>query len=79
MSTGKKKKPYGTAAITGALSIASYIILFSNIDTVMDYFTRGGYYAALPILTVLYFSFVHGAFASSVISLSGLEPAKSNH
>ncbi len=78
MSTNKKK-PYGTAAITGALSIASYIVLFSNIDSVMDYFTKGGYYAAFPIMTALYFSFIHGTFASSVISLIGLEPAKSGH
>lgn len=79
MSKSKKKKPYGTAAITGALSLTSYYVLLSNLGVVTDYYTRGGYYAALPILTALYFSFVHGAFASSVISCFGLEAAKSSH
>lgn len=79
MSNSSKKKPYGTAVIMGAISIASYAVLFTNLSQVMDYYTRGGYYAALPILTALYFSFVHGAFASSVISCFGLEAAKSSH
>lgn len=75
----KKKKPYGMAAITGALSLTSYYLLLTNLSLITDYYTRGGYYAALPIVTALYFSFVHGAFASSVISIMGLEPAKSAH
>lgn len=75
----KKRKPYGTAAITGAISLMSYYLLLTNLSVVTDYYTRGGYYATLPIVTAFYFSFVHGAFASSVISILGLEPAKSAH
>jgi hypothetical protein len=34
-------------------------------------------YTTLPIVTVFYFSFLHGAFASNVLSVLGLEAAKS--
>jgi len=54
------------------VSIASYIALFTHSSVVMEYFIKGGLYAALPIATALYFSFVHGAFASGVLSLLGL-------
>jgi hypothetical protein len=40
----------------------------------MQFFTKGGYYAALPIATVFVFSFAHGAFASSLWSVLGIEP-----
>ncbi len=79
MSNKTKRKPYLTALLTGAVSIASYIYFFTNLDLVTDYYTRGGYYAMFPILTAFYFSFVHGTFASSVISILGLQPAKSAH
>ncbi|MCE5336674.1 MAG: universal stress protein [Desulfobacteraceae bacterium] len=60
----------------GALSAACYAVVFSNADAVMRSFTRGGWYAAFPIATVLGFSFVHGAFASNLWSLLGIEAFK---
>jgi hypothetical protein len=42
----------------------------------MSNFTRGGWYAAMPIATVFVFSFVHGAFASHLWSLLGIEAMK---
>jgi len=71
-----KKKPYLQAILLGALSIASYVYLFTHVDQVMEYFVKGGPYAALPILTALYFSIVHGSFASAVLSVLGLQAAK---
>lgn len=71
-----KKKPYGKAIIFGVISIASYIILFSNRTLVMDYFTRGGAFAAFPVITAFYFSFIHGAFCSNVLNVMGLHAAK---
>jgi K+-sensing histidine kinase KdpD len=53
-----------------------FAAVFTNTGTVMKYFTKGGIYAALPIVTVLIFSFVHGAFASNLWSLLGIEAAK---
>jgi hypothetical protein len=73
----KRKKPYLQAVILGIISITSYIVLFANRELVMEHFTRGGMYTTLPIVTVFYFSFLHGAFASNVLSVLGLEAAKS--
>ena len=42
----------------------------------MEYFIKGGLYAALPIITALYFSIVYGSFASTVISILGLQAAQ---
>ncbi|MFP5213816.1 MAG: hypothetical protein ACLGPL_10605 [Acidobacteriota bacterium] len=60
----------------GALSAALYGAVFMNADTVMQYCTKGGLYAALPIATVFVFSFAHGAFASNLWSLMGIEAMK---
>ncbi|MHC1727116.1 MAG: LapA family protein [Syntrophobacteraceae bacterium] len=63
----------------GALSAVAYAAVFTNTDTVMQLFTRGGWYASLPIATVLAISFVYGAFASSLWSLLGIEAHKRDH
>jgi hypothetical protein len=55
---------------------ALYAAVFTNSTTVMKYFTKGGIYAALPIVTVFAVSFVHGAFASNLWSLLGIEATK---
>ena len=60
----------------GLGAAALYAAVFTNSDTVMKYFTKGGIYAALPIVTVFAFSFVHGAFASNLWSLLGIEATK---
>lgn len=72
----QKKKPYLATAILGIVSIVSYAIVFTNQKLVMDYATQGGIYSALPILAVFYFSFTHGAFASNILSLLGIEAAR---
>ena len=70
------KKPYGKVLFFGILSLTSYVGLFMNKAIVMDYFTRGGKYAALVIITVFYFSFVHGAFASNALDVLGIKAKK---
>ncbi|MHB9111116.1 MAG: hypothetical protein ACYC4D_00585 [Thermoleophilia bacterium] len=76
MSKTTKKKPYPQALALGAISLASYYFLFTNVGLVMEYFVRGGVYAVLPIITALYFSIVHGSFASTILSILGLQAAK---
>lgn len=71
---GKKKKPYVQFVIFGILSATSYVFLFMKQDVVIDYTTRGGISAALPIAAAFYFSFIHGAFASNLLSILGIEP-----
>ncbi|MFH0997013.1 MAG: hypothetical protein V1844_16185 [Pseudomonadota bacterium] len=66
------KKTIGYGLITAAL----YGAVFWNADAVMSYFTKGGFYAALPVATVFLFSFAHGAFASNLWSLMGIKPMK---
>lgn len=72
----KKKKPYVQMIIFGIISLASYVALFSNETLVTEVYTRGGYYAAFPIVTALWISFMHGAFGSNLLSVLGLEAKK---
>jgi hypothetical protein len=73
----KKKRPYIQTIIFGVISLASYIILFSNEEWVTDTYTKGGYYAVFPIATAFWFSFMHGTFGSNLLSVLGLEAKKS--
>lgn len=67
-------RPLGRTIALGALTAAMYAAVFYKSVAVMQVFTRGGVYAALPIVTVFAFSFAHGAFASSLWSLLGIQP-----
>ena len=60
----------------GAMSMASYFFLFSNEALVTKTFTLGGWHAAFPVMTAFFFSFIHGAFASNLLSVVGLEAKK---
>ncbi|MEW6658598.1 MAG: universal stress protein [Thermodesulfobacteriota bacterium] len=53
-----------------------YAAVFMNTDTVMQYFTKGAWYAALPIATVFVFSFVHGAFSNYLWEALGIQAPK---
>lgn len=67
-----KRKAYPRVAIFGAAAVALYAAVFANSGTVMDYFTRGGFYTVLPVITVFVFSYVHGSFASNVWTALGV-------
>ncbi len=71
-----KKKPIGKTIGYGAVTAALYAAVFTNADTITNYFTKGSWYAALPIATVFVFSFSHGAFASNLWSLLGIEAVR---
>jgi hypothetical protein len=73
---GLKQKPYLAAAVFGAISIAAYVAIFMNENWETDTYTMGGWYAVFPVGTALVFSFIHGAFASNMLSLLGLEAKK---
>ena len=68
-----KKKPYGGMVIFGALSLSGYIALMTHQGWVSESFTMGGWHAAYPVVTALIFSFVHGAFASNLLAVLGIE------
>jgi hypothetical protein len=60
----------------GLGSVALYAAVFTNSGLIMNYFTKGGLFAALPIVTVFAFSFVYGPFTSNLWSLLGIEATK---
>lgn len=72
----KRKKPIGKMIISGIFSIALFTALFTHQDLVSSAFTRGGWYAFLPIGTALIFSFVHGSFTGHFWTVMGIEAAK---
>ena len=67
------KKALANTIIFGLVTAVLYGVVFSCSGVVMNYFTRGGLYAALPIVTVFMFSFAHGTFASNLWSVLGIE------
>jgi hypothetical protein len=68
----KKKKIAIQTLVYGAIAAALYAAVFSHSTAITELFARGGAYAALPIATVFVFSFAHGAFASNLWSLLGI-------
>lgn len=68
-----RRKLVGKTILFGALTAALYGAVFANADGVLQLFTRGGAYAALPIATVFVFSFIHGTFAGNLWSVLGIE------
>jgi hypothetical protein len=72
----RKKKPIAKMVIFGAMSLSAYLLLFSNEALITNTYTLGGWYAVLPVGTAFAFSFMHGAFASNLLSVLGLEPKK---
>ncbi len=70
------KKSFVGAFIFGALSLTGYFFLLSNQKWVTTTFTMGGWHAVFPVGTAFLFSFIHGAFASNLLSALGLEAKK---
>jgi len=75
-SPAAKRKPYGGMVIFGALSLCGYAALLTNQKWVSEIYTMGGWHAVYPVVTALLFSFVHGAFASNLLSVLGIEAKK---
>ena len=77
MASRNRRRIYLTALCSGAISIASYSLLYTHQEWVTRNFTRGGVYAVLPIATAFYFSCVHGTFTSCLLHLLGFREAVS--
>lgn len=83
MSEGdKKSKHKGQARLVkrallwGVVSVTIYVLVFLNQDTVTRYFTEGGIFALVVVVTALAFSLIHGSFASYILELLGIQPAQ---
>lgn len=70
-----KSNPFRSAILWGIVSLALYLLVFINQETVTDYYTRGGYFAIAVIATALIFSLVHGTFSSFLVEVMGWKPA----
>lgn len=70
----RRTKALKRAAFWGAISLAIYLAVFLNQDVVTRYFTKGGVFALVIIVTALGVSLVHASFASYTIDLSGIKP-----
>jgi hypothetical protein len=70
--TTRGGKLIGKTIAWGLGTVALYAAVFLNGNTVMDYFTRGGWYAALPVGSVFLFSYVHGSFSHNVWEVLGI-------
>ena len=69
-------RPWGWLLLFGLLSGALYALVFAHQGWITEQYTRGGWSAALPVLTALVFSLVHGTFAGSALSCLGIEPRR---
>jgi hypothetical protein len=70
--TTRGGKLIGKTIAYGLGTVALYAAVFLNTETVMSYFTRGGWYAALPVATVFLVSWVHGTFSHNVWEVMGI-------
>ena len=71
-----KKKPYAGMVVFGGISLSGYVALITHQQWVNETYTMGGWHAAYPVVTALIFSFVHGAFASNLLTVLGIEAKK---
>jgi hypothetical protein len=72
---GKKKKLLFTG-ILGVITVSSYILAISQQDYLTQISTRGGWNFIWPVTAAFYFSFLHGTFASNVLSILGITASK---
>ena len=75
-TTTSKKRHVKNCFIFGALTAGLYAAVFTNQEFVMKYFTKGGFFALLPVAVVFALSYVHGNFTSSFWSALGIEGSK---
>lgn len=76
MRSDKKNSIYKKTLIFGVLSIGLYAVVFVNQGVITDLFTKGKYYAVLPIITAFIFSYIHGSFANYFLGAIGLVAKK---
>jgi peptidoglycan/LPS O-acetylase OafA/YrhL len=62
------------AFLWGVISLSIYLAVFLNQDIVTRYFTKGGVFAIVIIVTALAVSLIHGSFANYTIEISGIKP-----
>ena len=73
MSTASKSRHIRNCFLFGAMTAAVYAAVFTHQETIMQYFTKGGFYCLLPVALVFMVSYAHGNFTSAFWSALGIE------
>jgi len=76
MAQSTKKKPVGAMIVMGLISIALYTTLLLKQDLLNSTFSKGGWYALLPIIMAFVFSYFHGSFTGNFWTVLGIEAAR---
>jgi len=71
-----KMKLIKVAAGYGIVVVVLYTLLLTQQEFINTNFSKGGWYALLPIITAFVFSFAHGKFTGNFWSALGIEPSK---
>ncbi len=71
-----RKKPVVAMIVMGAISLALYTTLLMKQDLINSTFTKGGWYAFLPIIVAFVFSYFHGGFTGHFWTVLGVEAAR---
>ena len=72
----KRREETKKAISYGIVVIILYTLLLTRQDFINANFSRGGWYALLPIITAFVFSFAHGKLTGSFWSVLGIEASK---
>lgn len=72
MKTGDQTRSVTRTIIWGIISLAAYLLIFLNQEVVTKYFTQGGFFALVVIITAIAFSVIHGAFANYLLEALGI-------
>ncbi len=76
IALANKKNYWMKTLVFGTITGALYAAVFSNFETFMHYFTKGGIYILVPVVTVFVFTYVHGSFFSNLGSALNIEGSK---
>ncbi len=76
LASANKKKYWMKALVFGTITGALYAAAFSNSETIMHYFTKGGIYTLLPVAAVFVFFYLHGSLFRNIWSALQVEGSK---
>jgi nucleotide-binding universal stress UspA family protein len=76
IATANKKSYWMKTLVFGIITGALYAAVFTKLETIMHYFTKGGIYTLLPVAAVFVFFYVHGSFLSNFWSALRIKDSK---
>ncbi|MBF0518755.1 MAG: hypothetical protein HQK92_03435 [Nitrospirae bacterium] len=71
-----KKSSFMKFMVLGLFSCILYAFLLLEQKTITGFFSKGGFYALLPVAAAFLFSIVHGGFTGEFWTVIGIEAKK---